>query len=126
MTLTNWDRTTDEDKILLFILEKGVCYTTEIQNEVELNSDSIKIIITRLQKRKFIKKIVPKDNPQHVFQFRMLEIHELQKSHAEIIKWNWWTLSNLGIEYITTRYKDSPMSAGLIDQYLDNLEHQKI
>lgn len=96
-----------KDQVLLLIVEKGVCYPTEIARTVNLQIESVNKILSNLIKLGFVKRVIPNHyNPQSIFRVRIPEFWEIGlDSYDKVNNCNWYTATLAAIDYIKAKYK---------------------
>ena len=95
------------DEVLLYLLEIGVSYTSEISRNCQVHIESVNKILFYWKKQGFIDRIMPERYfPQPVFISRMEEFWAIGlSSYDKVISCNWWSPSPSAIFYIQSKFK---------------------
>lgn len=106
-TRAEWTILEKQDDLLKFLLRKGVAFTGEIKEEIGLNDEETARLLALLKKKEMIKRIVTnKVNPPRMFLARMQEFwNDGLYGYNNFMKRTWWVVTELGIEYMKTKYK---------------------
>jgi hypothetical protein len=111
----------NKDKLLLFLIKRGISYPTEMSRETGFHINTVNKVLNVLKSEDHIKTIRPnKYNLQAVFEARNVGLQNAGfDSFEKVTRMHWWIPTELGVEYIKTNYKGQhkPILCALCEDY---------
>jgi len=94
------------DKILIFLLKKGIAYTGEIQREVEEEDYKVNLALMQLKNRGFITLHSISNNPIRMLEVRLPDIWAQGLiGQASFKRRKWWIPTQAAVEYLKNAYE---------------------
>ena len=117
----------NKDNLLIFIMEKGVSYPTELSRHLNISIEGVNHLISYFARMGFLKNIIPNpENPQPEFKGRMLEFwSEGLWGYKSFSQRSWWTITLGGMEYLKSKYKGKHLSVKGSLKVREGLEEEK-